>query len=105
MGDPKGFLTTRRETPRRRPVDLRLMDWREVYEDFEPNKVPIILLVLLIVALVGYFGIYLPTRDDGDESPLGDVPGADEGSIGDAPTVSVAVALAEHHSYGITVEL
>ena len=34
MGDPKGFLTTPRETPTRRPVDLRLMDWREVYEDF-----------------------------------------------------------------------
>jgi glutamate synthase (NADPH/NADH) small chain len=34
MGDPKGFMTTRRETPTRRPVDLRLMDWREVYEDF-----------------------------------------------------------------------
>ncbi|MEJ3652776.1 glutamate synthase subunit beta [Actinomycetes bacterium KLBMP 9759] len=37
MGDPKGFLTTPRETPKRRPVDLRLMDWREVYEDF-PRK-------------------------------------------------------------------
>jgi glutamate synthase (NADPH/NADH) small chain len=36
MGDPKGFLTTPREAPKRRPVDLRLMDWREVYEDF-PN--------------------------------------------------------------------
>ncbi|ALL75996.1 glutamate synthase [Pseudonocardia sp. EC080610-09] len=34
MGDPKGFMTTRRETPTQRPVDLRLMDWREVYEDF-----------------------------------------------------------------------
>jgi glutamate synthase (NADPH/NADH) small chain len=34
MGDPKGFLTTQRETPKRRPVDLRLRDWREVYEDF-----------------------------------------------------------------------
>ncbi|NMH96775.1 glutamate synthase subunit beta [Pseudonocardia acidicola] len=34
MADPKGFLTTPRETPNRRPVDLRLMDWREVYEDF-----------------------------------------------------------------------
>jgi glutamate synthase (NADPH) small chain len=34
MGDPKGFMTTARETPTRRPVDLRLMDWREVYEDF-----------------------------------------------------------------------
>jgi glutamate synthase (NADPH) small chain len=35
MGDPKGFLTTPRELPKRRPVDLRLMDWHEVYEDFE----------------------------------------------------------------------
>lgn len=34
MGDPKGFMTTTRQTPTRRPVDLRLMDWREVYEDF-----------------------------------------------------------------------
>ncbi|WP_224391859.1 glutamate synthase subunit beta [Pseudonocardia sp. ICBG1293] len=34
MGDPKGFMTTPRRTPTRRPVDLRLMDWREVYEDF-----------------------------------------------------------------------
>jgi glutamate synthase (NADPH/NADH) small chain len=33
MADPKGFLTTRdRELPKRRPVPLRLMDWREVYE-------------------------------------------------------------------------
>ena len=38
MGDPKGFINTRRETPKRRPVDLRLMDWREVYEPFETNK-------------------------------------------------------------------
>ncbi|MBN9799867.1 glutamate synthase subunit beta [Pseudonocardia alni] len=37
MGDPKGFMTTPRQTPTRRPVDLRLMDWREVYEDF-PTK-------------------------------------------------------------------
>jgi glutamate synthase (NADPH/NADH) small chain len=35
MADPKGFLTTGRENPPRRPVDLRLRDWREVYEDFE----------------------------------------------------------------------
>ena len=35
MGDPKGFLTTPRELPRRRPVELRLQDWREVYEDFD----------------------------------------------------------------------
>jgi glutamate synthase (NADPH/NADH) small chain len=34
MADPKGFMTTPRENPTRRPVDLRLMDWHEVYEDF-----------------------------------------------------------------------
>jgi glutamate synthase (NADPH/NADH) small chain len=39
VGDPKGFINTRRETPKRRPVDLRLMDWREVYEPFETNKI------------------------------------------------------------------
>ncbi|MEU4250751.1 glutamate synthase subunit beta [Amycolatopsis sp. NPDC026612] len=38
MADPKGFLTTTREEPTRRPVDLRLMDWREVYEDFATTK-------------------------------------------------------------------
>ena len=33
MADPKGFLTTRdRELPTRRPVPIRLQDWREVYE-------------------------------------------------------------------------
>ena len=35
MPDPRGFLKyTHRETPKRRPVDLRLKDWNEVYEDF-----------------------------------------------------------------------
>lgn len=35
MADPRGFLKyTHRETPQRRPVDLRLKDWKEVYEDF-----------------------------------------------------------------------
>src|SRR6476659_2579416 len=35
MPDPKGFLKyTKRETPHRRPVPLRLHDWKEVYEDF-----------------------------------------------------------------------
>lgn len=36
MGDPSGFLKhTVRELPNRRPVPLRLLDWKEVYEDFE----------------------------------------------------------------------
>jgi glutamate synthase (NADPH/NADH) small chain len=33
MADPKGFLTTPRELPVRRPVDVRIRDWREVYEE------------------------------------------------------------------------
>jgi len=32
MADPRGFLTTPREVPKRRPVDVRIKDWREVYE-------------------------------------------------------------------------
>jgi glutamate synthase (NADPH) small chain len=32
MADPRGFLTTPRELPPRRPVHLRVRDWREVYE-------------------------------------------------------------------------
>ncbi|HVV12898.1 glutamate synthase subunit beta [Amycolatopsis sp.] len=38
MADPKGFLTTSRETPKSRPVDIRIRDWREVYEDFASTK-------------------------------------------------------------------
>jgi glutamate synthase (NADPH) small chain len=34
MADPKGFMTHSRELPKRRPVDVRIRDWREVYEDF-----------------------------------------------------------------------
>jgi len=39
MGDPKGFLKTTRETPQRRPVDVRISDWREVYEEFPTETV------------------------------------------------------------------
>jgi glutamate synthase (NADPH/NADH) small chain len=34
MADPKGFLTTPRVTPSRRPVSVRIADWREVYTEF-----------------------------------------------------------------------
>jgi glutamate synthase (NADPH/NADH) small chain len=34
MGDQQGFLKHGRELPRRRPVPVRLQDWREVYEPF-----------------------------------------------------------------------
>jgi glutamate synthase (NADPH/NADH) small chain len=40
MADPQGFLHTReRELPQRRPVPVRLMDWREVYEQQEVGQV------------------------------------------------------------------
>jgi glutamate synthase (NADPH/NADH) small chain len=36
VGDPSGFLKhTHRTTPTRRPVPLRLRDWKEVYQEFE----------------------------------------------------------------------
>ncbi|MBB3748990.1 glutamate synthase (NADPH/NADH) small chain [Mycolicibacterium sp. BK634] len=39
MADPRGFLNyTKRETPVRRPVDLRLKDWKEVYEEDFSHK-------------------------------------------------------------------
>ena len=34
MADPRGFMTTPRQTPARRPVDVRISDWREVYTEF-----------------------------------------------------------------------
>ncbi|MDT3438182.1 MULTISPECIES: glutamate synthase subunit beta [unclassified Pseudofrankia] len=34
MADPTGFLRHHRELPARRPVDVRIQDWREVYEEF-----------------------------------------------------------------------
>jgi len=39
MVDPRGFLKVReRELPPRRPVPLRLMDWREVYEKQDTDQ-------------------------------------------------------------------
>ena len=38
MADPKGFMTTPRETPARRPVDIRIRDWREVYHEFPASR-------------------------------------------------------------------
>ena len=34
MGDPRGFIRHGREMPQRRPVPVRLRDWKEVYEPF-----------------------------------------------------------------------
>jgi glutamate synthase (NADPH/NADH) small chain len=39
MADPQGFLKLARQTPTRRPVDVRIRDWKEVYEDFASDSV------------------------------------------------------------------
>lgn len=38
MADPKGFVKYRREGPSRRPVELRILDWREIYDPFPDDK-------------------------------------------------------------------
>ena len=38
MADPRGFLNTPRQTPARRPVDVRISDWREVYSEFGSDQ-------------------------------------------------------------------
>ena len=38
MADPRGFLKADRELPTRRPVDIRIQDWREVYEEFPDDR-------------------------------------------------------------------
>src|SRR3954466_15407285 len=38
MADPKGFLSTSRETPVRRPVDQRLLDSRVLDEPFPSSR-------------------------------------------------------------------
>ena len=34
MGEPTGFINWKRTTPKRRPIPVRVADWREVYEAF-----------------------------------------------------------------------
>ena len=38
MGKPTGFIEFGRELPKRRPVQERLRDWREVYLPFAEEK-------------------------------------------------------------------
>lgn len=38
MGETTGFLKWDRETPKHRPVPVRLRDWKEVYEPFPEDK-------------------------------------------------------------------
>ena len=37
MGEATGFLKWGRTTPKRRPIPVRVADWREVYEPFDPK--------------------------------------------------------------------
>jgi glutamate synthase (NADPH/NADH) small chain len=38
MADPKGFMKFAREGPKRRPVELRVQDWKEFYEPISEDK-------------------------------------------------------------------
>ncbi len=38
MADPKGFMKFAREGPKRRPVELRVKDWKEFYESISEEK-------------------------------------------------------------------
>ena len=39
MGKPTGFKEIVRELPNRRPIELRILDWEEVYHDFPEDRV------------------------------------------------------------------
>ncbi len=39
MADPTGFMKNSRELPKRRPVEVRISDWREVYQPFAADKI------------------------------------------------------------------
>jgi len=39
MGEATGFMKYGRELPTRRSIPVRVLDWKEVYEDFPPDKV------------------------------------------------------------------
>ncbi|GKS59303.1 putative NADH-dependent glutamate synthase (small subunit) GltD [Nitrospira sp.] len=41
MGDVKGFMKYKREGPTRRPTELRVLDYRELYEPFSEDKLKI----------------------------------------------------------------
>ncbi len=41
MGDPKGFLKYAREGPKRKPIELRVLDWKEMYEPISEEKLKI----------------------------------------------------------------
>jgi len=38
VADPKGFMKFTREGPQRRPVEIRVLDWKELYEPFPDER-------------------------------------------------------------------
>jgi len=38
VGETTGFMQWHRDTPSRRPVPVRLRDWKEVYEEFPADR-------------------------------------------------------------------
>jgi glutamate synthase (NADPH/NADH) small chain len=38
VADPRGFLKYTREGPKRRPVELRVKDYKELYDPFEDEN-------------------------------------------------------------------
>ena len=41
MGDPKGFMKYAREGPKRKPVEIRVRDWKEIYEPIPEEKLKV----------------------------------------------------------------
>ncbi len=41
MADARGFLKFEREGPQRRPVELRVKDWKEIYDPFSDDKLKV----------------------------------------------------------------
>jgi len=41
MGDPKGFMKYAREGPKRKPIELRVLDWKEMYEPIAEDKLKV----------------------------------------------------------------
>ncbi len=41
MGDPKGFMKYAREGPQRKPIELRVLNWKEMYEPMAEEKLKV----------------------------------------------------------------
>jgi glutamate synthase (NADPH/NADH) small chain len=41
MGDPKGFMKYAHEGPKRKPVELRVLEWKEMYEPLAEDKLKV----------------------------------------------------------------